>query len=83
MLRRALGQTLPWNPPATQPVGHWNWVAPTGDRFKSGFGGQGLFVSPERDIVITFTGAPDADGVANSLGLFVQDWADELSRDRG
>jgi hypothetical protein len=38
-----------------------------GDLFKGGFGGQGLYVSPTRDLVIAFTGTPLQDGSANLL----------------
>jgi hypothetical protein len=36
-----------------------------GDLFKGGFGGQGLYVSPARDLVIAFTGTPRDDGSVN------------------
>jgi len=38
-----------------------------GDLFKGGFGGQGLYVSPARDLVIAFTGTPRHDGSVNLL----------------
>ena len=38
-----------------------------GDLFKGGFGGQGLYVSPARDLVIAFTGTPGQDGSVNLL----------------
>ncbi len=38
-----------------------------GDLFKGGFGGQGLYVSPARDLVIAFAGTPQADGSTNLL----------------
>ena len=41
-----------------------------GDLFKSGFGGQGLYVSPTRDLVIAFAGTPRLDGSVNQLGWF-------------
>jgi len=32
-----------------------------GDFFKSGFGGQGLYISPSRDLVIAFFGTFDEE----------------------
>lgn len=57
----AYGESLP---PASR---QWNFAVPDGDLFKSGFGGQGLYVSPARDLVIAFAGTPAADGSANLL----------------
>jgi CubicO group peptidase (beta-lactamase class C family) len=34
----------------------WDWVMEDGDFLKGGFGGQGLFVSPSRDLVVAFFG---------------------------
>lgn len=45
----------------------WNQVWADGDMFKGGFGGQGLFVSPRRDLVIAFLGTPARDGTTNRL----------------
>jgi CubicO group peptidase (beta-lactamase class C family) len=52
--------------------GQWNHVYPDGDLFKSGFGGQGLYVSPGRDLVIAFAGIPRADGSVNQLRSYVR-----------
>jgi CubicO group peptidase (beta-lactamase class C family) len=54
-------------PPASR---QWNRVMEDGDVFKSGFGGQGLYVSPARDLVIAFAGTPRLDGSVNQLGSF-------------
>jgi CubicO group peptidase (beta-lactamase class C family) len=51
-------------PPASR---QWNFAMADGDLFKGGFGGQGLYVSPARDLVIAFAGAPRADGSVNLL----------------
>ena len=48
----------------------WNFVTEDGDLFKSGFGGQGLYVSPARDLVIAFAGTPRPDGSVNQLWWF-------------
>lgn len=39
----------------------WDFVMHDGDFFKGGFGGQGLYISPSRDLVIAFFGTFDAD----------------------
>jgi CubicO group peptidase (beta-lactamase class C family) len=52
-----------WLPPASR---QWNFAAADGDLFKGGFGGQGLYVSPGRDLVIAFAGTPRA-GEASRL----------------
>ena len=51
-------------PPASR---QWNFVTEDGDLFKGGFGGQGLYISPARDLVIAFAGIPGADGAVNLL----------------
>jgi CubicO group peptidase (beta-lactamase class C family) len=45
----------------------WNWVMEDGDFYKGGFGGQGLYVSPARDLVIAYTGTTTAEGDSNKL----------------
>ena len=45
----------------------WNFVLNDGDFFKSGFGGQGLYISPSRDLVIVFFGTLDEDGKEHEL----------------
>ncbi|MDQ3690341.1 MAG: beta-lactamase family protein [Chloroflexota bacterium] len=59
---RAFGSDLPHCA-----SGQWNFVWPDGDRFKGGFGGQGLYVSGARDLVIAFVGTPAADGSVNGI----------------
>jgi CubicO group peptidase (beta-lactamase class C family) len=51
-------------PPASR---QWNFAMADGDLFKGGFGGQGLYVSPSRDLVIAFAGTPRQDGSVNLL----------------
>jgi CubicO group peptidase (beta-lactamase class C family) len=51
-------------PPASR---QWNFAHEDGDLFKGGFGGQGLYISPARDLVIAFAGIPRADGAPNLL----------------
>jgi CubicO group peptidase (beta-lactamase class C family) len=62
-------------PSGAHPAGQWNLVYPDEDMFKSGFGGQGLYVSPARDIVIAFLGVPDEHGRTNELGQLCREIA--------
>jgi CubicO group peptidase (beta-lactamase class C family) len=57
----AYGRELP---PASR---QWNFATADGDLFKGGHSGQGLYVSPGRDLVIAFAGIPRADGSASLL----------------
>jgi CubicO group peptidase (beta-lactamase class C family) len=54
-------------PPASR---QWDFAMPGGDLFKGGFGGQGLYISPARDLVIAFAGVPRLDGPASLLRWF-------------
>lgn len=45
----------------------WDFVMNDGDFFKGGFGGQGLYISPSRDLVIAFFGTFDSDGKGHEL----------------
>jgi hypothetical protein len=49
----------------------WQWdkVWPDGDIYKAGWGGQGLHVSPSRDLVIAYFGTPLEGWVGNELYL--------------
>ena len=49
--------------PARHNSYQWDFVMDDGDFFKGGYGGQGLYISPARDLVIAFFGSFDADGV--------------------
>jgi CubicO group peptidase (beta-lactamase class C family) len=60
----AYGGALP--PPGRQ----WDFVTDEGDLFKGGFGGQGLYVSPGRDLVVAFAGTPAEDGSVSQLRWF-------------
>jgi CubicO group peptidase (beta-lactamase class C family) len=39
-------------------VDQWDYVLADGDFFKSGYGGQGLYISPTRELVAAFFGTP-------------------------
>ena len=45
----------------------WDFVMEDGDFFKGGFGGQGLYISPSRDLVIAFFGTFDANGDGHEM----------------
>jgi CubicO group peptidase (beta-lactamase class C family) len=65
------------HPADGQPPASWQWnrAWPDGDLFKSGFGGQGLYVSPARDLVIVYAGVPRADGTTHQLGSTIREVA--------
>ena len=64
-------------PPASR---QWNFAMPDGDLFKGGHGGQGLYISPGRDLVIAFAGVPRADGSASLLRWYSRRLALSLAR---
>ncbi len=45
----------------------WDMVMEDGDFFKDGFSGQGIFISPSRNLIIAFFGTADNNGVSNKL----------------
>jgi len=45
----------------------WDHVTLEGDFFKSGYGGQGLYISPSLDLVIAFFGTPHGSAGSNDL----------------
>ena len=45
----------------------WDWVTEDGDFYKGGYGGQGLYISPTRDLVVSFTGVPGLDKAGNEM----------------
>ena len=53
----------------------WDWVMDDGDFYKGGYGGQGLYVSPERDLVIAFFGTLDSNGSSNELDIIARQLA--------
>jgi hypothetical protein len=60
-----------WPDPAQHQAGQWDAVWADGDFYKGGFRGQGLYVSPSRDLVIAFFSSAHADQ---------KFWARELAR---
>jgi CubicO group peptidase (beta-lactamase class C family) len=71
-VRMAYGPAFP--PPSRQ----WNFAMSDGDLFKGGFGGQGLYVSPARDVSIAFAGIPRDDGSVSLLRWYSRRVATEL-----
>jgi len=53
--------------PARHNSYQWDFVMEDGDFFKGGFGGQGLYISPSRDLVIAFFGAFDENGEGHEM----------------
>ena len=53
--------------PARHNTYQWDFVMQDGDFFKGGFGGQGLYVSPSRDLVIAFFGTFDENGDGHEM----------------
>jgi len=47
--------------PARHNSYQWDFVMDDGDFFKGGYGGQGLYISPSRDLVVAFFGTFDED----------------------
>jgi CubicO group peptidase (beta-lactamase class C family) len=47
----------------------WDIVTSDGHFFKSGFGGQGLYVAPDLDLVIAWFGTQDERGSTEMLGI--------------
>ncbi|MGF1556178.1 serine hydrolase domain-containing protein [Paucihalobacter sp.] len=45
----------------------WDLVMQDGDFYKEGFGGQGLYISPSRNLVIAFFGTADQNGKTHEL----------------
>lgn len=45
----------------------WDFVMQDGDFYKGGYGGQGLYVSPARDLVVAYFGTPGPDRKTNEM----------------
>lgn len=78
--RPRLRPTDELSPSSAHPGGQWNLVYPDGDLFKGGFGGQGLYVSPVRDVVIAFLGVPNEGGRTNEIRQLCRDLAQQAAR---
>lgn len=51
----------------TRSAWQWDMVWEDGGMFKSGYGGQGLYVDPDRDLVVAWFGTHDTDWNENEL----------------
>ena len=58
----SFGNDLP-----THAAWQWDHIWPDGDMYKSGYSGQGIFVSPERKLVIAFFGTHGKDWKEHQL----------------
>jgi hypothetical protein len=47
----------------------WDFVMDDGDFFKSGFRGQGLYVSPSRDLVVAYLGEQEVGQAAYARAI--------------
>ena len=45
----------------------WDVVTSDGDFFKGGYGGQGLYVSPSKDLVVAWFGTYTTEGQQNAM----------------
>lgn len=53
-------EDFPSDPPSHS-IWQWDAVWPDGDLYKGGYGGQGLYISPARDLVIAWFGTQSAE----------------------
>jgi CubicO group peptidase (beta-lactamase class C family) len=53
--------------PAQHNSYQWDFVMADGDFFKSGYGGQGLYISPSRDLVVAFFATFDKNGDGHEM----------------
>lgn len=53
--------------PALHNSYQWDFVMNDGDFFKGGYGGQGLYISPSRDLVVAFFGTFDENGDGHEM----------------
>ncbi len=51
----------------THAAWQWDMIWPDGTMFKGGYSGQGLYVDPERDLIIAFFGTAAKTGESNAL----------------
>jgi len=63
--RETWGEDFP-----THAAWQWDMIWSDGMMFKGGYSGQGIFVAPERDIVIAFFGTADTKGNGHELLKF-------------
>jgi CubicO group peptidase (beta-lactamase class C family) len=71
---QATAGRMPNDPPLHNSY-QWDYVMPDGDFYKGGYGGQGLYISPSRDLVIAFAGAFEAGGPASEMASIARQLA--------
>jgi CubicO group peptidase (beta-lactamase class C family) len=71
---QATTSRMPDDPPLHNSY-QWDYVMPDGDFYKGGYGGQGLYISPRRDLVIAFAGAFEAGGPASEMASIARQLA--------
>lgn len=72
------GQTTTSRMPNDPPLHNsyqWDYVMPDGDFYKGGYGGQGIYISPSRDLVIAFAGAFEAGDPASEMASIARQLA--------
>jgi hypothetical protein len=65
---RMLNKVLADDPPRHNTY-QWDFVMPDGDFFKGGHNGQGLYISPARDVVVAFFGSGDDTSIFVGMRL--------------
>lgn len=53
----------------------WDYVMPDGDFYKGGYGGQGLYISPKRDVIVAFAGAFEIGGPDSEMASIARQLA--------
>ncbi len=71
---QATSSRMPNDPPLHNSY-QWDYVMPDGDFYKGGYGGQGLYISPSRDLIIAFAGAFESGGPASEMASIARQLA--------
>jgi hypothetical protein len=75
---RETTEALPKDPPSSN-AWHWDAIWPDGDIYKAGVFGQGLYVSPAKDLVVAYFSTP----AANDLTQYAREIATQFSATGG
>ena len=71
---QSITSRMPDDPPRHNSY-QWDYVMPDGDFYKGGYGGQGLYISSSRDLVIAFAGAFEAGGTDSEMASIARQLA--------
>lgn len=71
---QAIAAQMPNDPPRHNSY-QWDYVMPDGDFYKGGYGGQGLYVSPSRNLVVAFAGAFGIGGADSEMSSIARQLA--------